>query len=378
MIINVLTGKIRSKASVKGVYLLLIAVIVVTSMIILISFDQYQYNLSFTCKYCHASNKTKHLITTKIPTSAKTQDCFPDYNPLLANEVTRCKEIRRRISWGIVDYANRDGDAELIKLVKPIFVRKRLVVWSTDHHFGPISDIRSIIEPLGVEFIEHLAIPPKLCRRMCNCDIDKERRSYLYNSGYPGENVYKQISEDRIAAPDIARADAFLVSCSIPFVEYFARFNRSIIAVAAIRFDYTLWGDANRWTALNNLIGALTPERRHVFGANNLYDREYMHYFTGARPDYVPSFCGYTGEYYNPTINSFLYSNRPHGFPSFWTEPFDREYRRINATFELHYIRKVYSCGHENSDLVKHLGFVHLPYEVFSYVITCNKCVTGV
>lgn len=294
----------------------------------------------------------------------KEQDCIPDYNPLLADEVTRCKEIRRRISWGIVDYAKRDGDAELMELVKPIFVKKRLVVWSTDHHFGPISDIRSLIEPLGVEFIEHLPIPPKICRLMCSCDIDKERRSYVYDTGRPGEKLYEQISKDQIAAPDIARADAFLVTCSIPIVEYFARLNRSIIAVAAIRFDFTLWIDDNKWAKLNNLIGALTPDRRHVFGANNLYDREYMHFFTGARPDYIPSFCGYTGEYYSPSINSFLYSRRPPGFPFFWTESFDREYRRIKATFKLHHIQRAYPCGHEFADLVKHLGFVHLPYEV--------------
>ena len=278
---------------------------------------------------------------------------------------SRCKEIRRRVSWGAVDYAALDGDAELKELVKPIFKKKRLVIWSIDHHYGPIADIRSLIEPLGVEFIEHDMSDSKTCHRLCACNMSRERRSFYY-VGPPTEDVYNQISRDKVIAPDIDRADAFLVTFSIPFVEFFSRYNKSIILVSSIRFDYITWRDANRWIKLNSLIGALTSERRHIIGANNLYDLEYMHYFTGARPDYVPSFSAYAGEHYNPSRHSFLYGSNPTpNFPfSFFTEPFDREYMRINATFKLYVIKTVYKSGFEYSDLVQHLGIVHLPYDV--------------
>ena len=150
------------------------------------------------------------FITKNTTDTIKSKNFNFDFNTSLPPKYARCKEIRRRVSWGALYYAKWDGDVELNELVKPIFTIKRLVVWSIDHHFGPISDIRSIIEPLGVEFIEHSIIHPQKCHRMCNCDLSKERRSFDYNSWNPNKNTFQQISSDSIAAPDIARADAFL------------------------------------------------------------------------------------------------------------------------------------------------------------------------
>ena len=125
------------------------------------------------------------------------------------------------MSWGVVDYVKWDGDPELQELVKPIFVKKRLVIWSLDHHPAPLFDIRSLVEPLGVEFIEHSLYHQ--CQRTCSCD-DFKALSPLHHSDLLGglnlqtiDRIYSY--NDPLSASDVARADAFLTAYSYPLVE---------------------------------------------------------------------------------------------------------------------------------------------------------------
>ena len=275
-----------------------------------------------------------------------------------------CAEVRRRVSWGVVDYVRRDGDPELLELVQPMFTRKKLVVWSVDHHVGPISDIRGLIEPLGVEFIEHTIYSN--CELMCTCDQLKgfplfNERTIIFLGRDIIDRFYRETRGDR----DISRADAFLVAYSIPIIELYERYNRSIIAVDAIRYERTLWNDINRWRELNDRLRALISDRRHVIGANSLYDVEYIYYFVGARPDYVPSFCAYTGNVsYNPTRDLLLYAHRPNRkIGTYWTQPFERRYRQVNASFRIEQLKKAYKT-YDLSQLASHPAIIHLPYQV--------------
>ena len=277
---------------------------------------------------------------------------------------SRCEEIRRRVSWGVVDYAKWDGDPELQELIKPIFVKKRLVIWSLDHHPAPLYDIRSLVEPLGVEFIEHSVYHQ--CQRTCSCDDFKALTPLQHNDlleGLNSQETIDRIYHDPLSASDVARADAFLSAYSYPLVELYMRYNRSIIIISAIR--YNLWVDGpSKWSQLSDRLHTLFTHPRHVIGANNLYDVEYLHYFLGSRPDYVPSFAGYTGEHYNPTRQSFLYSYRVfEDIGDYWNVPFQRQYQRINATFRIDKLQRQ-SKFYEHSDLAAYLGIVQRPYAV--------------
>ena len=285
-------------------------------------------------------------------------------------KLSRCEETRRRVSWGVVDYANWDRDPELLKLVQPIFKKKRLVVWSVDHHPGPISDVRSIIEPLGVEFIEHTLYWN--CDRFCTCDHFKGMTAFDYKwLVHPGNHLYDHIYRDPVAAPDIARADAFVVMYTTPLLELYQRYkNHSVILVSPVRYELTYHDDFNRWRNLNNIINTLSVQRRHVISANNLYDVEYMHYFLGARPDYALSFCGYTGNHYNPNKNKmeFAYARHRHFVPG-WVEAFQRQYRLINATFAMNDLETMLKHFYVYTDLAQIWGLVHQPYQVTIQVL---------
>ena len=303
--------------------------------------------------------------TTKPPPSLSLKKLSP-----------RCEEIRRRVSWGAVDYAQWDGDPELQQLVLPMFKKKRLVVWSLDDHHGPISDLRSIIEPLGVEFIEH-TIYHYGCHQMCTCDDEFKGmtpfdRNLIWQ---PDHRLFDHVYRDSIAAVDIGRTDAFLTASAFPLTELFIRYNRSIIAVSPIRYNYMLKTDmVNRWRLLNERLRFLMSQQRNVFGGNCLYEVEYIHYFTGVRPDYVPGFSVYTGEHWHPTRHSFLvHRSRRLGIPGDFWDAINSQSRKLNATFKLEELRMRYPQNFEFTDLASHLGIVHLPHQVLEYAFAKGR-----
>lgn len=300
---------------------------------------------------------------------------------------SRCDEIRRRVSWGIVEYAEWDGDEKLRELLQPVFSKKRLVVWAIDVHPGPTDDIRSILEPLGVEFIQHLYHERQRCQRRCACHKSPKAPKVTQSDIFrPNKKVFEEIYNDKSSATDMARADAFITGQCLGLIELYRRYNKSIISISPIRYHLPLtnivWSqtdsegfhyvtdfDPIRLRQMNNLLVELMKYRKHVIGANSLYDVEFMHYFVGTRPEYVPGFAGYTGEHYQPSKSSFLYARQPYGVNKFWNEAFNKYFKFINATFNLKEIKDIYKTGYEYSDLAKHLGIVHQPYQVF----LCNS-----
>ena len=334
--------------------------------------DKSEFANEFNLKAKPLVSTSNLSITTSVPLPTQSLTQYSNVTTQsnsrpTTRKLSRCEETRRRVSWGVVDYANWDGDPELLELVRPIFKKKRLVVWSVDHHPGPISDVRSIIEPFGVEFIEHtLYFGHRACERFCTCShfagMTRFDARWLL---HPGNHLYEHIYRDPVAAPDIARADAFVVMYTTPLLELYQRYkNHSVILVSPIRYEHTYRDDFNRWRNLNNIINQLSAQRRHVISANNLYDVEYMHYFLGTRPDYVPCFSGYTWSHYNPIRKEFAYA-RHRAFVPGWEQAFKRQYSRINATFSMNDLQFII---YDYSDLYQFLEIIHLPYQVRVHV----------
>ena len=162
---------------------------------------------------------------------------------------------------------------------------------------------------------------------------------------------------------DMARVDAFaMFYCSSQF-EMYRPYNKSIISIAALRYEACR--TPPRWQDLNGNVSLLFRQSKHIIGANNQYDREYIRYFTGLKVDLIPSFCVYTGGSYNPKQNSYIFYPQRDGFQgefaTFWETQFRMYYNNFNATFELVPIRAKYF---ETEHLASHIGIVHVPYQV--------------
>ena len=138
---------------------------------------------------------------------------------------------------GLLEYVLREADTELCSLVRPLFTHRKLVIWTNDHHSTPVLDLRSLLEPFGVEFIDHTLYPE--CRFFCHCDgkhslqvLNEE--NVLEMSLSLMELFQKAYSTNNSGS---ARVDAFaMFHCSSQY-EMFRFYNKSIISIATLRYE---------------------------------------------------------------------------------------------------------------------------------------------
>lgn len=171
-----------------------------------------------------------------LANTTRTQRTTPAVKDIEDSEATRCKEVRRLVSQGVVDYIHDFGDDELRGLIAPIFTKKKLVVWSLDHHFAPVSDLRGIFEPLGVEFLEHTLYHN--CEIMCTCDQLKNSPVFdATNIVYPDSETLRKFYFEAENDQEFQRSDAVLVTYTMALLQAYKRLKKSVILVDALRYN---------------------------------------------------------------------------------------------------------------------------------------------
>ena len=102
-------------------------------------------------------------VTTNMNINATTE------SPEERAEKQRCKHVRKQVATSLATFVNSivPFDENFKELVKPLFPEKHLVIWSSQANAGPLLELRSLLEPLGVDFIEHTV--QHNCRQLCDC-----------------------------------------------------------------------------------------------------------------------------------------------------------------------------------------------------------------
>jgi hypothetical protein len=141
------------------------------------------------------------------------------------------------------------------------------------------------------------------------------------------------------------------------------KFNKSIIVIASTRYELGRFGK-DRWTRWNENLLTIAAGKTNVIGANNLYDVEYIKYFTGLQPQLLPSFCGYLTATYNPTRPGFILAPVHNAaFHSKFMAQYKAACASVNCTVELFPLRQKYQ-HYQYSDVAAHRGIVYVPYQV--------------
>jgi hypothetical protein len=103
-----------------------------------------------------------------------------------------------------------------------------------------------------------------------------------------------------------------------------------------------------------------------VVAANNLYDAEYIRYFTGIKTIVLPSLCDYTKASYVPSDRTdFLIApiHASHFIPQFMSM-LNGSLERMKTSVSVVHLRKVYKEHYEYSQLARHPGIIYVPYQV--------------
>ena len=245
-----------------------------------------------------------------------------------------------------------------------LFPTKPLVIWSNDWHISPIHDLKHLLQPLGVRFIDKsLAYN---CNVTATCQgrkslkvINRANSLHLNPSLIPRfYSAYKDDSE-------LQSVDAFVCFHPASMCELFMPFNRTIIVIASTRYELGRFR-AHRWTRWNDNLAEIAKIPTNVVAGNNRYDVEYIKYFTGIEPRLIPSFCGYLPYKYAPSRPAFLLAPRRLVWDRFertFVSAFKTRCDIVNCTAELIPVREKYR-RYKYSDLAAHAGIVYIPYQV--------------
>jgi hypothetical protein len=244
--------------------------------------------------------------------------------------------------------------------LEPLFKEKKLVIWSNDFHISPIQDLKELLRPLGVDFIDKSLSGHCHLTGTCAQDLkvlNVENAMNLDPALIP--QFYEAYKDD----PLMKSVDAFACFHSSALCEAFMPFNKSIMIISSTRYELGRHAP-ERWKQLNENLLRISLDPKNVIGGNNLYDAEYIRYFTGIKTQVLPSYCGYTGATYNPTRPGFLLAPIHNGgFTPHFKTGFNEAKAKLGIFVELFDLRAKYP-HYQYTDLASHPGIVYVPYQV--------------
>lgn len=103
-------------------------------------------------------------------------------------------------------------------------------------------------------------------------------------------------------------------------------------------------------------------DQKNIVGANNHYDVEYMRYFTGFDPEYLPNLAAFTQTKYQHSKSDFLIAHiRDTDFRSWFVEAVQRALGQAKSKEKVVYVGDVYPTGYNATDLASHPGIILVP-----------------
>ena len=235
-------------------------------------------------------------------------------------------------------------------------------VWSMDMHIATIKCVKSILKPMGVNFIDKSLSHD--CGKTNTCGDLKVVNRNNAETAKKGliEAFYKAYKSDK------EFGTANIVMCFHPaaMCEFFIPFSTSkrIFVIASTRYEMGRWS-AQRWEAWNKNLKLIAADGKNIIGANNHYDKDYIHFFTGIKPIYLPSHTTMDGIVYNPISDDIVVAKIHKGeFSNMNVAELELEMilKKVSSSFIL--LRKKYKRRYTYESLATNKAILHFPYQV--------------
>jgi hypothetical protein len=179
-------------------------------------------------------------------------------------------------------------------------------VWSMDLHGGPANCDMAVIGSAGGVLHAETTMH---CQYYGLCtDRLKVLRANNAKDVDPTETQIQEFTATYKSDPEFERVDAFICHHPAANCELFLPFKKSIIVRASTRLEFGRHDEGIDWrnsSGYDRSVGAkkwkqwvrtlqnLAKDSHNIIAANNLYDRDYIKYFTGIQDVLLlPSWCG--------------------------------------------------------------------------------------
>jgi hypothetical protein len=228
--------------------------------------------------------------------------------------------------------------------------------------FSPIHDLKDLLLPLGVKFMDKSLSFSCERTRTCYSPLLILNRD---NGMNPSDEIISEFYQFYQNQIEINLVDAFVCFHPAAMCELYMPFNRSIIIIASTRYELARF-DRDQWKKWNQNLIKISQDPKNIIAANNLYDAEYIRYFTGINVILLPSFCNYTNAHYNPKRKEFLLASiHQKSFDLIFQNLLEQSLEQYSTIKKIQVlpIRTVY-LNYEYSDLTNHPAIIHVPYQV--------------
>jgi hypothetical protein len=180
----------------------------------------------------------------------------------------------------------------------------------------------------------------------------------------PPDEIYSEFYEFYKDQIEMNVVDAFVCFHPAAMCELYMSFNRSMIIIASTRYELSRF-ENKEWNKWNENLIKISQDPKNIIAANNLYDAEYIRYFTGINVILLPSFCNYTNSVYNPKRKEFLLSSiHSKKFELIFNKLLQESLDRYDTDeIKIVPLRTMYR-NYEYSDLTNHPAIIHVPYQV--------------
>jgi len=215
--------------------------------------------------------------------------------------------------------------------------------FNIDLHISVIADLKKIFTELG-----HEVTDKSLSDHTWVFNRTKDNVKII--NGENWRNLNQKMCDDFYEAykDELSEYDGFIVAYPCTFAMLYEKFNKPIIIVAAIRYEFPFTQSIEKWKWFNNFLTEGIKNKKIFMVANNKADADYAKAFLGTDIDHIPSLCEYTNEYHNPIQSTWL-SKSP----------------KIKFNFDGTNIIDSSTLGnHQWKDLYSFSGIVHFPYSI--------------
>ncbi len=246
-------------------------------------------------------------------------------------------------------------------------VYTNVVIWGTQLQENPLKDIKDILTRLGVQFIERdlMALTPN-CESGLTCMKDRDHVQltpdiFLNPNSIVSEKIIAKLKNDS----DMAKVTHILCSGPVAMCELYSKLGKSLILIMTERYE-TGRAQGDQWQAWNNHLSQIEVGSNNLIAANNHYDIEYLRYFTGIQAKYLPNFCGYVPQKYNPTKREVLLvpELRNKEFLKWFENSFDSANNRYKYNTKISQLSTLYPGGFNLSTIADHPAVVFVPNQI--------------
>jgi hypothetical protein len=226
---------------------------------------------------------------------------------------------------------------------------------------SPIHDLKDMLSSLNVQFLDKSLSYSCQRTRTCHSPLRILTRNNGMSTFESIADEFYRFYRDQV---EMNLVDAFVCFHPASMCELYMPFDRSIIIIASTRYELGRF-NASQWFTWNVNLKKIANNPKNLIAANNLYDAQYIRYFTGIDVTVLPSYCHYTHSEYQPTRHEFLLAPiHAKSFELIFMRSLEQslhQYREMNI--QIVPIRKIY-INYEYIDLAHHPAIIHVPYQV--------------